>query len=334
MSILTVTVGLFVICLVYKVIDWLLRLPTVDNIQSKYVLITGCDTGFGNKLAKDLDKRAFRVIAACLTKKGAEDLDEEASYRLKTLIMDVSKSESVKEGFNAVKKIIPKDTGLWGLVNNAGVGGAVGIYECHTREDYQKCLDVNLLGLIDVTTTFLPLIKKSRGRIVNVASVVGRYVAPGGAYSISKFGVEAFSDGLRLMMYPFGVRVCTMEPGFFKTNLTNWTELESNIDATWKSQSAEIREEYGEEWFQALKTVTADSLDTRCSPNTHWVTEAMEHALMSIKPRIRYVIGWDAKLFWVPMSLLPSEISDYIMLKLSGFPLPQCVKKQEQKLKN
>ncbi|XP_077978729.1 17-beta-hydroxysteroid dehydrogenase type 6-like [Glandiceps talaboti] len=331
MSCLSIAIGLVAVCVLYKVIDWLLRLPTVDNIQSKYVLITGCDTGFGNKLAKDLDKRAFHVIAACLTKKGAEDLDEVASYRLKTLIMDVSKSESVKEGFNAVKKIIPKDKGLWGLVNNAGIVGAYGVYEWHSRDDYQKCLDVNLLGLIDVTTTFLPLIKKSRGRIVNVASIMGRFVLPGGAYSISKFGVEAFSDGLRLMMYPFGVRVSTIEPGFFNTNMNNWEAMRPKLDAKWESQGPEIREEYGEEWFKAFRMLAGEHLKTRCSPNIQAVTGAMEHALMSIKPRIRYVIGWDAHLFFKPMSLLPSEIADYILIKLNRQPLPRkCVEQQNK----
>ena len=64
-----------------------------------------------------------------------------------------------------------------------------------------QVLDVNLLGLIDVTMTFLPLVKRSRGRVVNTASVFGRHATAGAApYSVSKFGVEAFTDSLRCVL--------------------------------------------------------------------------------------------------------------------------------------
>ena len=92
----------------------------------------------------------------------------------------------------------PLFLGLWGVCNNAGIGGAGGPMEWLTLDDYRRCLDVNLLGLIDVTTVFLPLVKRSRGRVVNMASVMGRIsfesMAP---YCISKYGVEAFSDSFR-----------------------------------------------------------------------------------------------------------------------------------------
>lgn len=66
-----------------------------------------------------------------------------------------------------------------------------------TVDDYHSTLKVNMIGVIAMTTTFLPLVKKARGRIVNVASVLGRVAANGGGYCISKFAVEAFSDCLR-----------------------------------------------------------------------------------------------------------------------------------------
>lgn len=64
-------------------------------------------------------------------------------------------------------------------------------------EDFTKVLDVNLMGLIEVTLNFLPLLKKARGRVVNVASILGRLSIIGGGYCLSKWGVEAFSDSLR-----------------------------------------------------------------------------------------------------------------------------------------
>lgn len=88
-------------------------------------------------------------------------------------------------------------TGLWGLVNNAGTGMPGAPNEWLTKEDFERVINVNLLGPIDVTLRFLPLIRKSKGRIVNMSSIVGRVTICGGGYCISKFGVEAFSDSLR-----------------------------------------------------------------------------------------------------------------------------------------
>lgn len=88
-------------------------------------------------------------------------------------------------------------SGLWGLVNNAGISVPTGPTEWMQVEDFKKVLDVNLMGVIEVTLTFLPLLKKAGGRVVNVASILGRLSLIGGGYCLSKWGVEAFSDSLR-----------------------------------------------------------------------------------------------------------------------------------------
>jgi len=87
---------------------------------------------------------------------------------------------------------------LWAVVNNAGILQSLGPLDWRTVDDYRRHCDVNLFGLIDVTMTFLPLVKKTRGRIVNISSDFGLMSNPVfPAYSVSKFGVEAFSDALR-----------------------------------------------------------------------------------------------------------------------------------------
>lgn len=88
-------------------------------------------------------------------------------------------------------------TGLFGLVNNAGVAGIIGPTPWQTREDFQRVLNVNTLGPIGVTFALLPLLLRARGRVVNISSVLGRLAANGGGYCVSKFGLEAFSDSLR-----------------------------------------------------------------------------------------------------------------------------------------
>lgn len=91
----------------------------------------------------------------------------------------------------------PLSPGLWGLVNNAGIATPSAPNEWLTKDDFVKVLDVNLVGLIEVTLSLLPLVRRAQGRVVNVASVMGRIAFFGGGYCISKFGVEAFSDSLR-----------------------------------------------------------------------------------------------------------------------------------------
>ena len=89
--------------------------------------------------------------------------------------------------------------GLWGLVNNAGITRDKIIpIEYHTRDDFKEVLDINLLGMIDMCTTFFPLLKATKGRIVNMTSVAGRISTPYSfEYCASKHGAESFSDGLR-----------------------------------------------------------------------------------------------------------------------------------------
>ena len=96
--------------------------------------------------------------------------------------------------------------GLWGVMNNAGIAGELGPPEWLSVQAYKDVAAINTYGLIDVSMTFLPLVKLERGRIVNTASIYGRMtlanIAP---YAVSKYGVEAFTDGLRLVVFCFRV---------------------------------------------------------------------------------------------------------------------------------
>ncbi|XP_004692488.1 PREDICTED: retinol dehydrogenase 7-like [Condylura cristata] len=180
----------------YYLVRWLRERQVVSNLSDKYVLITGCSSGFGHLLARQLDRQGLRVLATCRNEADAEKLRAQASSRLETVILDVTKSESIAAAVQWVKERTGS-RGLWGLVNNAGTGVPLGPNEWLTKEDFMKVLDVNLLGLIEVTLGMLPLVRKARGRIVNVSSVGGRLSLFGGGYCISKYGVEAFSDSLR-----------------------------------------------------------------------------------------------------------------------------------------
>uniref|UniRef100_A0A668AQL3 Retinol dehydrogenase 1 n=1 Tax=Myripristis murdjan TaxID=586833 RepID=A0A668AQL3_9TELE len=292
-------------------IGWYIRDSLkVDDFNQKHVLITGCDSGFGNLLAKQLDRRGFAVIAACLTEKGASDLASAASPRLKTLLLNVTDSESIKRAVEFVSAEVG-ERGLWGLVNNAGRSIPIGPAEWMQLEDFTKVLDVNLIGVIDVTLQFLPLLKKARGRVVNVASIFGRLSLVGGGYCLSKWGVEAFSDSLRRDMYHFGIKVGIIEPGFFKTAVTRVDLIEDDQRRLWDRLPQDVKDSYGPDDKNVYIKLCVALLSDLSK-----VTNCMQHALSARYPHTRYAAGWDAKLLWIPLSYLPSFVQDFFITLL------------------
>ncbi|MEQ2221571.1 hypothetical protein ILYODFUR_017243 [Ilyodon furcidens] len=297
------------------ILVWLYRDSLeIDNISNKYVFVTGCDTGFGNLLCKKLDRRGFRVLAGCLTEKGADDLKRAAGPHLKTVLLDVTSKDSIQTAMEWTKKEVG-DRGLWGIVNNAGRSLPMGPSEWMRVEDFHSTLNVNMNGVIAMTMTFLPLIKKAQGRIVNVASVLGRVAANGGGYGISKFAVECFSDCLRRDIGYFGIKVCIIEPGFFKTAVTSLDPIERELHRLWNQLSPEVKASYGEKYLDNYIKVQRLIMNAVCDSDLTKVTSCMEHALTAAHPRTRYSAGWDAKLLWIPLSYMPSFVVD-IGLKL------------------
>ncbi|XP_020608496.1 dehydrogenase/reductase SDR family member 9-like [Orbicella faveolata] len=145
------------------------------DVKGKYVLITGCDSGFGRETAIKLDEMGVCVMATCLTKAGEQSLKSVTSDKLKTFQMDVTNSQQINDVCKEVKGQIAcgAATGLWGLVNNAGILQTLPI-EWTPLNTFKRIADVNLWGMIDVTKTFLPLVKKARGRVVNFSSGTGK----------------------------------------------------------------------------------------------------------------------------------------------------------------
>ena len=95
---LAVLVGL------YYLLRWQRERQVVSHLRDKYVFITGCDSGFGNLLARQLDLRGLRVLAACLTEQGAQQLRKQTSDRLETVLLDVTKTESIAAATQWVKE--------------------------------------------------------------------------------------------------------------------------------------------------------------------------------------------------------------------------------------
>lgn len=145
---------------------------------------------------------------------------------------------------------------MWAVVNNAGIS-LPGMIEWQTVEEMKRVVDINLWGVVSITKAFLPLLKRTQGRVVNVASSSGRVSSPGAAaYCISKYGVEAFSDSLRNEMRYFGVTVHIIEPGNFKTNITSAEKNVHYLDNLWKNLDVDTKECYGVEFYEKGKNAS------------------------------------------------------------------------------
>ncbi|NXU21303.1 RDH2 dehydrogenase, partial [Pardalotus punctatus] len=113
----------------------------------------------------------------------------------------------------------------------------------------------------------------------------------------------------RLEMRNFGVKVCVIEPGYFKTMITNVENLEKNFLSTWQKLPEEIKTSYGENYLREFVGMLK-LLQKGFNSDLSLVTNCMEHALTSVYPRTRYSAGWDSKLLYLPISYLPSALSD------------------------
>ncbi|XP_063588119.1 D-beta-hydroxybutyrate dehydrogenase, mitochondrial-like [Penaeus indicus] len=263
-------------------------------VRGRAVLVTGCDSGFGHQLAQHLDRIGFRVFAGCLHAnshgEGAERLRKVGSSKLHVLQLDVTKEEELKDARKHVQALMQKGEVLWGLVNNAGIG-CLGLTEMPTIAGYKQTANVNIFGMVACTQTFLPLIKQSKGRIVNVGSMVGRVPQPiFTPYVVTKYAVEGFSDCLRVELKPRQVKVSVIEPGNFAkaTGIAGEERLRRQEEDLWGALDEDLRREHPR---QALRAVTQALRAFRdAGPDSMTpVLVAMTDALTQRFPRARYM---------------------------------------------
>lgn len=277
------------------------------------VLITGCSTGIGRSTALWLDRRGWNVFAGVRKESDAESLRAESSDRLQTVMIDVADQASI----DAAAKSIGEQTGgrLDGLVNNAGIT-VQGPLEYLDLDDLRRQFEVNVTGQVATTQAFLPLIRAATGRIVLVGSVAGR--APTmpfiGPYGASKKALEGIAEAMRTELHPWGISVSIVEPGVVATDI--WNKGDATFDDMIGSLPPEGRDRYERALNKARRI--ASVIGGRGFPADK-VAEKIEHALVSSRPRFRYLIGKDAAFQAYIGKLAPTRIRDRTAAKILGF---------------
>ncbi|XP_059139689.1 retinol dehydrogenase 7-like isoform X2 [Physella acuta] len=253
----------------------------------------------------------FNVFAGCLRDDGKDYLKRHCSDRLTPITHDVSRAESNKAALDVVQRALPPNTGLWGLVNNAGIAGNMSPSELCTREDYQRVFEVNMLGTVDTTNTFLPLIRQAKGRVINMGSASGRLAVPPAPDGIAKYGMEAYTDILRRELYSRNVSVVLIEPGMFLTGIVQTEALTEGVRSRYDRATQEVKDTYGDVVGKFQKM--CQLMIKLSSPNTHKVIDAYVHGLTSRFPRTRYVVGVDSRFILIPLSYLPTCFTDWLL---------------------
>jgi NAD(P)-dependent dehydrogenase (short-subunit alcohol dehydrogenase family) len=279
----------------------------LETLVGKVALVTGASSGIGRATALALSAKGAVVYATARRPGSLAGLEAEG---LRGLWLDVTDEESMVE---AVRRVEAELGAVDVLVNNAGYG-LNGPAEELGMDNVRREFETNVFGLLRMGQLVLPGMRgRGYGRIVNVGSVGGTFVAPGaGAYHASKYAVEAFSDALRMEVGAFGVDVVLVQPTGVHTPFA------AKINAT-------VPETGPESPYAAFKENMARATERMFSGGGYGIVEAEDVAAVIVRaagarrPRARYKVGTSAYVYSWMRRLLTDRAWDALMAR--QFPM-------------
>lgn len=276
------------------------------------VVITGGTDGLGRAAALLLAEKGYRVFAAGRAPEKRADLQAAAMQRglsIETLEMDVCDGGSVQRG---VQDVFQKAGKIDVLINNAGVG-YMAVVEELKLEDLHRQYETNVFGVLRVTQAVLPHMRERRsGRILMMSSVAGIVTPPAyGAYSSSKHALEALSNALRLELFPFGVDVILIEPGYIVTNFRNTVKelAQPYLEGAKTSPYAKV-------YAGALEGANRSRGESKTTPED--CARVMLEAIEASHPKARYPVTSLAKQVAFGKRLLPDTFLDSFLRRKFG----------------
>jgi NAD(P)-dependent dehydrogenase (short-subunit alcohol dehydrogenase family) len=278
----------------------------------KSILITGATDGLGRAAAILLAQHGYRVFAAGRSAEKRAQLDalaQEKQLPLETLELDVCDDASAER---AVAAVLLKAGTIDVLFNNAGVNFSAAVEDL-TMEDWRRQFETNFFGVLRITQAVVPHMRqRKRGRIVMMSSVSGFVTAPTqGAYSSSKFALEAMSNALRLELYPFGVDVVLIEPGYIITGIQQ-AAMELSKPYQEKMRSGP----YAPLYARFLASVTGARAKSHTTPED--CARIVLRAIEASTPKIRYPVTGLAVVAKWSKRLLSDRMVDAIFHRRFG----------------
>lgn len=253
------------------------------------ILVTGASTGIGRATTELLAKRGCLVYATARKKadlRALGDIPNVVPVRL-----DVTKPEEVRRAADFVAR---RGRGLYGLVNNAGVGIAWPLPELDIEDMIQE-FDVNVYGVHRVTRAMLPFLVEAKGRIVNISSIGGlnsaKYI---GAYFMTKHALEVYSEVLSRWLRKYKVKVSIVEPGTYRSRIT-----QKGARRVRRIARAHPRRFMKQEVKEVLEWLPKAVRSAEREPRPTEIPEAIVDALVSKRPKRRYCVGANrGELLW------------------------------------
>lgn len=275
------------------------------------MLVTGASSGIGRATTTRLERAGYTVYAGVRQMADGDALlAEHDSGRVVPLLLDVTDASMIA----AAKLRLEADLagrGLRGLINNAGTI-LVAPLEFSPLDQVRLQFEINVTAPLALTQALLPLLRKDKGRIVNVGSVSGSLSTPfTGTYNASKAALRAMSDALRLELAPWGVHVAIIEPGTVHTpmwprSLRRVLRMEQELPATATALYGPVFDRM-RDFIGNAKGVSADH-----------AAAVIQNVLDSPRPRAYYTVGADAR-FRLLLAHLPARVRDFLV----GTQLPK-----------
>jgi NAD(P)-dependent dehydrogenase (short-subunit alcohol dehydrogenase family) len=278
------------------------------------VFITGTSTGIGAACALRLADEGFAVFAGVRAEADGAGLQARSQHAITPVIVDITDAKLVEAAVATVASAVG-ERGVAGIVNNAGIVRP-GPLEFQPIDDFRLQLEVNLVAQLVVTQAFLPLVRKGHGRIVQVGSIGGRLVLPlHGAYSASKFAIEAVADALRIELKQWGIQVSLVDPGGSDTAIFGKTL--AAIDEMKQSLNDRGIVLYDSDFAAVRELVVKTAADTAPADD---VAKAVAHALTARRPKTRYLAGKGAKAIAVLARTMPDHLKDFAVEREAHLP--------------
>ncbi len=182
-------------------------------------MITGATAGIGQATAKVFAQAGHRLILTGRREERLQTLAKQLNCETFPLAFDIRNLEAVKA---AVASLPAAWQAIDILVNNAGLAVGIGPFQDGLVDDWERMIDTNVKGLLYITRELAPgMIERGQGHIINVASIAGKEVYPGGnVYCATKHAVDALSRAMRIDLLPHGIKVTNVAPGMVDTEFS------------------------------------------------------------------------------------------------------------------
>lgn len=258
--------------------------------HEKTILVTGTSSGVGQAAVHALAAAGFRVVAGVRKSADAERWRSRSPANVEPVCFDVRDARATRAAIAALGERLAGG-GLYGLVNNAGVA-LPGPVEHATDEEIAEQLGVNVTGRLVVMQACIPLLRRARGRIVNIGSLNGAVASPfAGIYSASMHALDAINAALRVELQPCGIHVALCELPQVDTPI--FDKGRRHLAAKLEAFDDQARARYGRRFERFVAATLAMRKDA--APMAA-VTDAILHAFTSPRPKARYRIGLRAAL--------------------------------------